>query len=137
MMRRRESRRGAALLFALLAVVVVSGAAVVLQARSEETIRRRRTDRAVTLARLRAESAVETFRAALASDASPCAAGTAGATTTRAERRPDGTLIVTAIGVVESPVAASFRLEVTLRPVAGGLPEIVAWDEPAGPSASE
>lgn len=127
------NRRGSALLFALLAVVVVSGAAVVLQTRSEETLRRRKTERAVTLARLRAESAVETLRAGLAADPAAAPDGT----TTRVERRPDGTLAVTAIGVVEAPVAASFRLDVTLRPVAGRLPEILSWSEPAGSAASE
>ncbi len=133
MKRRSGTRNGSALMFALLAVAVVAGAAVVLQTRSEETLRRRKTDRAVTLARLRAESAVETLRAGLAADPAAAPDGT----TTRAERRPDGTLAVTAIGVVEAPVAASFRLDVTLRPVAGRLPEILSWSEPAGPAASE
>lgn len=142
MRRRSGNRRGSALMFALLAVIVVAGAAVVLQARSEETIRRRITDRTVAAARLRAESAIDTLRAAIARGEDPVSlTGTdADGTTTSIRTRADGMFDVVAIGVVGSgggPVAASVRLDVTLRPVPAGLPAVVAWHEPGAASLSE
>jgi Tfp pilus assembly protein PilX len=139
MKRPQSARRGAALLFALLTVLVVGAVAVVFQTRSEETLRRRRTDRAVTLARLRAESAVATIRAALARGADPASLpGTdPDGTATTVALAADGTLLVSAIGVVPGPSAASSRLDVTLRPVPGRLPEIVAWREPGASPPSE
>lgn len=142
MKRRSGNRHGSALMFALLAVVVVATAAVVLQSRSEETIRRRITDRTVAAARLRAESAIDTLRAAIARGEDPVSltGSDADGTTTSIRTRTDGSLDVVAIGVVGSgggPVAASVRLDVTLRPVPDGLPAVVAWHEPGSAALSE